>query len=85
MIQIDEKRSYKSIVKRGLINKNTTFEQQFHVIEQEMEELYLAKKDIKHRKEELADVIIASLTLAELLGIDIEKEIANKIEINEKR
>jgi len=35
--------------------------------------------------EELADVAIYLLGLAEILGIDLEQEILNKIEINEKR
>jgi len=35
--------------------------------------------------EELADVVIYILGLAEILGIDLEKELLNKIDINEKR
>jgi NTP pyrophosphatase (non-canonical NTP hydrolase) len=35
--------------------------------------------------EELADVAIYLLGLSEILGIDLEKEILNKIEINEQR
>ena len=35
--------------------------------------------------EELADVAIYLLGLSEILGVDLEKEIINKIEKNEKR
>ena len=44
---------------------------------------YLKKKD--DLGEELADVILYLLGLAEILGINLEKEIMNKIEKNEKR
>ena len=35
--------------------------------------------------EEIADVMIYLLGLCEILGIDLEKELLNKIEINKKR
>lgn len=35
--------------------------------------------------EEIADVTIYLLGLCEILGIDLEKELLNKIEINKKR
>ena len=44
---------------------------------------YLKKKD--DLGEELADVVIYILGLAEILNIDLEKELLNKIEVNEKR
>ena len=46
-------------------------------------EAYLKKKD--DLGEELADVAIYLLGLSEILGIDLEKEILNKTEKNEKR
>ena len=46
-------------------------------------EAYLNKKD--DLGEELADVMLYLLGLAEILGIDLEKEILNKMEKNEKR
>ena len=46
-------------------------------------EAYMKKKD--DLGEELADVVLYLLGLAEILGIDLEKEILNKIEKNEKR
>ena len=35
--------------------------------------------------EELADVLIYLMGLAEILGVDLEKELLRKMEINEKR
>jgi len=46
-------------------------------------EAYLNKKD--DLGEELADVMLYLLGLAEILGVDLEKEILNKMEKNEKR
>ena len=46
-------------------------------------EAYMKKKD--DIGEELADVVLYLLGLSEILGIDLEKEIINKIEKNEKR
>jgi len=46
-------------------------------------EAYLQKKD--DLGEELADVVLYLLGLSEILGINLEKEIINKIEKNEKR
>ena len=46
-------------------------------------EAYAKKKD--DVGEELADVVIYLLGLAEILGIDLEKEILSKVEKNEKR
>ncbi|MDF2802528.1 MAG: hypothetical protein K0S61_2431 [Anaerocolumna sp.] len=46
-------------------------------------EAYLKKKD--DLGEELADVAIYLLGLSEIIGIDLEQEILNKMEKNEKR
>jgi len=46
-------------------------------------EAYLQKKD--DLGEELADVVLYLLGLAEILGVNLEKEILDKIEKNEKR
>lgn len=46
-------------------------------------EAYWKKKD--NVGEEIADVMIYLLGLSEILGIDLEKELLNKIEINKKR
>jgi len=44
---------------------------------------YIKKKD--DLGEELADVVLYLLGLSEILGIDLEKELLNKIDKNEKR
>ncbi len=46
-------------------------------------EAYMKKKD--DLGEELADVMIYLLGISEILGIDLEEEIQNKVEKNEKR
>ena len=46
-------------------------------------EAYMQKQD--DVGEELADVAIYLLGLAEILGIDLEREVLNKIDKNEKR
>lgn len=46
-------------------------------------EAYLKKKD--DLGEELADVALYLLGLSEILGINLEEEIMNKMEKNEKR
>jgi NTP pyrophosphatase (non-canonical NTP hydrolase) len=46
-------------------------------------EAYMKKKD--DVGEELADVAIYLLGLAEILGVDLEKEILHKMDKNEKR
>lgn len=45
----------------------------------------LKKENSENFNEELADVVIRIGTIAELLGIDLAAEIANKIEINKDR
>jgi NTP pyrophosphatase (non-canonical NTP hydrolase) len=80
------KRNYASIEKRGLINEETS-ELDFLVkIEEELEELNEAyDSGLPNRNEELADIILVCLNYAEHFGIDIEKELNKKIDINEKR
>jgi len=46
-------------------------------------EAYLKKKPDLH--EELADIVIYVLGLSEMLGVDFEKALIDKIEKNEKR
>jgi len=78
------KRNYKSIVKRGLIDENTRFEQFISKLYEEVNELHHNVSDANLR-EELADVILVCLNIAEHYQIDIEKEMINKIKINENR
>jgi NTP pyrophosphatase (non-canonical NTP hydrolase) len=59
---------------------------EFCLIHGELAELFEAwKKEKGNIGEELADVLIYLLGLAEILGIDAEKEVMNKVKINEGR
>lgn len=51
----------------------------------EMMEMLEAVKDPAHYTEELADVIITALSAAGYLGIDIDKAVREKMEINKQR
>lgn len=78
------KRNYKSIVQRGLINHSTTLEDFVDKLKEEVNE-FEHHDSPKNFNEELADVILVCLNMAEHYNIDIEKELLNKIKINEKR
>lgn len=54
-------------------------------IRDEVEELYDVAYDANYYTEELADVIITALSVAGYLGIDIDKAVMEKMDINQKR
>jgi NTP pyrophosphatase (non-canonical NTP hydrolase) len=54
-------------------------------ISMEIRELIFATEDADHFREELADVIITALSAAGYLGIDIDKAVREKMEINRGR
>lgn len=54
-------------------------------ISMEIRELIFATEDTDHFREELADVIITALSAAGYLGIDIDKAVREKMEINRGR
>ena len=54
-------------------------------ISMEIRELIFATEDTNHFREELADVIITALSAAGYLGIDIDKAVREKMEINRGR
>ena len=54
-------------------------------IRDEVEELYDEAHNENNYTEELADVIIVALSVAGYLGIDIEKAVREKMEINRGR
>lgn len=54
-------------------------------VSMEIRELIFATEDIDHFREELADVIITALSAAGYLGIDIDKAVRAKMEINRGR
>lgn len=54
-------------------------------VSMEIRELIFATEDTDHFREELADVIITALSAAGYLGIDIDKAVRAKMEINRGR
>jgi NTP pyrophosphatase (non-canonical NTP hydrolase) len=78
------KRNYKSIVQRGLINHATTLEDFINKLKEEVNE-FEHHNSPDNFNEELSDVILVCLNIAEHYQIDIEKEMIKKIKINEKR
>jgi len=80
--------NYQSIVDRGFITPTTTLFEFLDKLEEEVEELTkeaLRPRQYSNLPEELADVIMVCLNMAKHYDIDIEKEIKNKIKINEQR
>lgn len=71
-------------VDHGLWGNESAYESAVRISD-EVAELMDAASDPRHFSEELADVIIMSLSVAGHLGIDIESEVARKIEINHRR
>jgi NTP pyrophosphatase (non-canonical NTP hydrolase) len=79
-----QKRVYKNKVKQGF--NVTNIEKEFCYIQTELGEAIKAyNKKLPDLGEELADITIYLLGLSEILGINLEKEIVNKIKKNEKR
>jgi len=85
--------NYQSIVDRGFITPTTTLFEFLDKLDEEVKELKYSIVDyvdydsekFNNVKEELADVIMVCLNMAKHYNIDIEKEIKNKIKINEQR
>jgi len=80
-------RNYKSIVKRGLINNNTTETEFVMKLQEEVQEFIeaLYYGTTQESSEELADVILVCLNFAKHYDINIESELINKIKTNETR
>ncbi len=79
-----QKRVYQNKVKKGF--NVTDVPTEFSLLHEEVSEAFRAfRKKLPDLPEELADIAIYLLGLSEILGIDLEKEILRKIEINEKR
>lgn len=75
---------YNDAVDHGLWGNESAYESAVR-ISNEVDELMDAASDPHHYAEELADVIIMSLSVAGYLGIDIDAEVRRKIEINRDR
>lgn len=79
-----QKRIYQNKLRKGF--NTTNIEKEFCYAFGELSEAFDAyNKKKPDLGEELADVLIYLLGLAEILGIDLEAELLRKVEINEKR
>ena len=75
---------YNDAVDHGLWGNESAY-QCAERIADEVDELMDSTNSPDHFAEELADVIIMSLSAAGHLGIDIDAEVRRKIDINQKR
>ena len=79
-----QKKIYQNKVNKGF--NTTDIPKEFCLLYGEVSEAYEAyRKKKPDLNEELADIAIYLLGISEILGFDLEKEIENKIKINEKR
>lgn len=79
-----QKRIYENKLKKGF--NVTDVNKEFCLLYGEVAEAYDAwRKNKDNVGEELADIAIYLLGISEILGIDLEQEIINKIKINEDR
>ena len=79
-----QKRVYQNKVNHGFNTTNIPLE--FTLTYGELAEAFEAwRKKQDSIGEELADVMIYLMGLAEILNVDLEKELLRKMEINEKR
>lgn len=79
-----QKRIYDNKVNKGF--NITNVELEFCLLQGEMAEAFEAySKRLPHIGEELADVAIYLYGIAEILGVDLNQEILNKVEKNERR
>ena len=79
-----QKRIYQNKINKGF--NTTDIAKEFCLLYGEVGEAYEAyRKKKPDLNEELADIAIYLLGISEILGFDLEKEIENKVAINEKR
>ena len=79
-----QKKIYQNKINKGF--NTTDIAKEFCLLYGEVGEAYEAyRKKKPDLNEELADIAIYLLGISEILGFDLEKEIENKIKINEKR
>jgi NTP pyrophosphatase (non-canonical NTP hydrolase) len=83
-IQVLQKRAWQNKVAKGF--NTTNVDREFNYTYAELSEAYDAhRKSTGKVGEELADATIFLFGLAEMLGVDLEKEINTKMDTNEKR
>ena len=79
-----QKKIYQNKIDKGF--NTTDMAKEFGLLYGEVSEAYEAyRKKKPDLNEELADIAIYLLGISEILGFDLEKEIENKVKINEKR
>ena len=79
-----KKKIYQNKIDKGF--NTTDIAKEFCLLYGEVGEAYEAyRKKKPDLNEELADIAIYLLGISEILGFDLEKEIENKVKINEKR
>ena len=79
-----QKKIYQNKINKGF--NTTDIAKEFCLLYGEVGEAYEAyRKKKPDLNEELADIAIYLLGIPEILGFDLEKEIENKVKINEKR
>jgi NTP pyrophosphatase (non-canonical NTP hydrolase) len=79
-----QKDVYKNKINKGF--NVTNIHMEFCYIHEELAEaMHAYNKKLPDLGEEIADVVIYILGLSEILGVDLEKELLNKIEKNKKR
>lgn len=81
----DLARNYQSIVDRGLVGENTTFEDFIDKFEEEVRELSMEKGNPANIRRELADVISVGFTMGFHYEIDVFKAMSENIVKNEQR
>ena len=79
-----QKKIYQNKIDKGF--NTTDIAKAFCLLYGEVSEAYEAyRKNKPDLNEELADIAIYLLGISEILGFDLEKEIENKVKINEKK
>ena len=79
-----QKRAFQNKLNHGF--NTTNVELEFCLLEGEVSEAFMAyKKKHDNLGEELADVMIYLLGLSEIVGVDLQKEVEEKMKINEAR
>ena len=79
-----QKKIYQNKIDKGF--NTTDIAKEFCLLYGEVSEAYEAyRKKKPDLNEELADIAIYLLGISEILGFDLEKEIENKVKINETR
>lgn len=78
------KRHFQAIVNRGLITSETTLDDFYDKLNEEVNELQLANTNEEVHQEAI-DVVMVCINMLQYLGVNFEKELIKNIETQEKR